>query len=298
MAQSATISAHPAELYNRIRRIIMSQANKDAKLAKHWLSGYKAELGNRGFSGLNAELEFFIQHGRDYRLIPALDSGDATDFAGEMNGRMFRIDVTTNMAFKKLETYEPYQTNGALYKLALFADGKFEIIDINFPFCPKCNIGRVFSFGILHGPNHRNGALSGTNDQAMIEVCGSCGEYTESARTTSFNFDDFDAFSRSSWERLGLDDDLNDADPQERARLMVRYRNAMQSYATDAMRYLKTEFGTPLLGVGSPGYKVTGRRGDGHYAVDPSFVDGFVSGRFRGEFEFRFDDLPDRAKTA
>ena len=287
---------HPAAEYNRIRRIILVQANKDVATAREWLGTYRRALGAKGHAGLSAELEFFSQHRRDYGLIPALDSGDATDFAGQIDGRMFRIDVTTNIAFKRLETYEPFQTNGDLYKIAILSNGQFEMLDINFPFCEVCSTGRIFNIGLLHGPNHKAGEFVGTNDQSLAQVCGTCGDYSIGSQTTSHGLKDLDAFQQECWEGLGLDDDF--IDDVVRAERRKNLDILVADYATSSMRYLKRQFETPLVGIGSPGYKITGRKGEGHYAVEPAYIDRFVAGRFEGEFTFRFEDLPDRARTA
>jgi hypothetical protein len=286
-------ATHPAENYNRIRRIILNAADKDIPKARDWLCGYKKSLGPKGHAGLAAELEFYTSFRKDYRLIPTLDYGDATDFAGEIEGRMFRIDVTTSLKFKQLEDYEPYQTNGDRYKIALLTGNDFELIDINFPFCTQCSYGRIFGVGLLHGQNYKNEKPTWTNDQSLIDVCGSCGHYSIVSRVTSHNFPDFDDVSSGWWEQLGLDDVSDDDDPAERQCLRDEHDCQIRAYSVSSLQYLKEEFSTFLVAIGSPGYKITGRRGEGHYAVKPRYVENLVSSRFLDEFEFDFDDLPD-----
>ena len=113
-------NSNPAQIYNDKRRIVMSAAKSDLPKARQWLAGYKKDLGARGYAGLQAELEFFARHERDYRLTPALDVGDAVDFTGEIDGKMNRIDVTTNINFKELKAYEPFQETGHRYRIAVW----------------------------------------------------------------------------------------------------------------------------------------------------------------------------------
>src|SRR3954462_6803115 len=109
---TASKSQNPAEIYNQKRRIVFSTFNKDPDLARTYLEGYRGVLGAAGYAGLNAELTFYERHRKDFGLVPALDAADAPAFAGVIDGRMHRIDVTTNLNYKQLESYEPLQVQG------------------------------------------------------------------------------------------------------------------------------------------------------------------------------------------
>jgi len=289
--------SHPANIYNEKRRIIFSQADKNLNEAQKWLDGYKQILGTKGYKGLSAELEFYAKYGKDYHLTPALDCGDSTDFSAVIDGNAFRIDVTTNLNFKELEKYEPYQTNGKQYKIALYTGDNFELIDINFPFCSNCGYGRIFNIALLHGQNFKNEEPTWTNDQSLIDVCGSCGHYQIISNITSHCFPDFSEIASDLWDHLGLNEIYESEEPEEYKELRNKYDQSIHEYSVTSIRYLKEQFSTFLVGIGSPGYKITGHRGEGHYIVKPSYIENLVSGRFLDEFEFNFYDLPRGTRT-
>lgn len=58
-----------------------------------------------GGMGVGVELKFFEQFKDELKLIPALDCGDHTDFAGIYEDKMARFDVTTCLASKKPANY-------------------------------------------------------------------------------------------------------------------------------------------------------------------------------------------------
>jgi len=173
----AAKARNPAEVYNEKRRIIMAQMQKDSAVAKAWLYGYRNMLGPAGYAGLKAEVAFFEQNRKPLNLVVAADIGDATDFVGVVDGVMHRIDVTTNIAFKRLASYEPLQLEGALYKVAVVDRGRFDLVDINFPFCGHCQRGRILPTAMLLEENHnRHGESHWSNDQLLVNICSACGE--------------------------------------------------------------------------------------------------------------------------
>lgn len=194
----AAKAGDPAEVYNEKRRIIFAQMQKDPELAKTWLENYRKRLGPRGYAGLKAEVAFFEQHRKDLNLAVAADIGDVTDFVGVVNGTMHRIDVTTNIAFKRLASYEPLQLEGALYKVAVFDQGRFDLVDINFPFCEQCRGGRILPTAVLLEENHnRHGDSQWSNDQLLVNICSACGEVEVADRITTPFLYDFQSLYRN-----------------------------------------------------------------------------------------------------
>ncbi|MFB9971478.1 hypothetical protein ACFFMP_16350 [Pseudoroseomonas cervicalis] len=257
----AAKARNPAEIYNEKRRIIFVQMQKDPNVAKAWLDGYRDTLGPAGYAGLKAEVAFFEQHRRDLNLVVAADIGDATDFVGFVDGVMHRIDVTTNIAFKRLGSYEPLQLEGCRYKVAVFDRGRFDLVDINFPFCSHCQRGRILPTAVLLEENHnRHGESQWSNDQLLVNICSACGEVEIARRITTPFLYDFGSLYR----------DLNEAqqEAEDRGEAPINVRAEAAAYARRASRYLSDVFGTRLVAIGGKSYEITNPRdGDGYWTV-------------------------------
>lgn len=251
----------PAEVYNEKRRIIFAQMLKDPAVAKIWLDGYRKTLGPTGYAGLKAEVAFFEQHRKDLNLVVAADIGDATDFVGVVDGVIHRIDVTTNIAFKRLASYEPLQLDGALYKVAVFDQGRFDLVDINFPFCERCKVGRILPTAVLLEENHnRHGDSQWSNDQLLVNICSACGEVEVADRIATPFLYDFETLYRD------LNEAKHEADHLGEAPIDVRVEAA--AYARRASRYLSEVFGTRLVAIGGKSYEITNPRdGDGYWTI-------------------------------
>lgn len=257
----AAKARNPAEVYNEKRRIIFAQMLKDSAVAKTWLDGYRETLGPKGYAGLKAEVAFFERYRKDFNLAVAADIGDATDFVGVVDGALHRIDVTTNIAFKRLASYEPLQLDGALYKVAVFDQGRFDIVDINFPFCGRCHGGRILPTAVLLEENrNRDGDSQWSNDQLLVNICGACGEVEVANRITTRFLYDFGSLYRD------LNEAKQEADELDEAAIDVRAEAA--AYARRASRYLSDAFGTRLVAIGGKDYEITNPRdGDGYWTV-------------------------------
>lgn len=239
-----------AQVYNEKRRIVMSKMTTDPATARQWLDNYKNTLGPQGYAGLKAELEFFDQYSKTYHLTPALDVGDATDFTGEIDGRLNRIDVTTNIDFKKLSTYEPFQTDDYRYRIAVWDGSAFELVDINFPFCQVCGEGRILPTGMLLCENYDDeGNSRWSNDQALVMICSGCGEYEVADTITTPFLYDF-----THWYAV-----LNEAkqEAKDAGEEPVDIETEVRDYASAALRYLRQSFGQYLVAVGGRHYEVT-----------------------------------------
>ncbi|MCA3773629.1 MAG: hypothetical protein IN818_01180 [Cutibacterium sp.] len=251
----------PVEVYNEKRQIIFSQMHKDPAIAKIWLDRYRNTLGPKGYAGLKAEVAFFEQHRKDLNLVVAADIGDATDFVGVVDGVMHRIDVTTNIAFKRLASYEPLQLEGARYKVAVFDQGRFDLVDINFPFCEHCQGGRILPTAVLLAENHnRHGDSKWSNDQLLVKICSACGEVKVADRITTPFLYDFESLYRDLNEAKHEADDLDEAP--------IDVLKEAAAYARRASRYLSDVFGTRLVAIGGKSYEITDpRNGDGYWAL-------------------------------
>jgi hypothetical protein len=249
----------PAHTYNEKRRIVLATAKDNVAKARHYLEGYKKILGPAGYAGMKAELEFFDRHETQFKLTPALDVGDAVDFTGEIGGEMNRFDVTTNINFKKLNSYEPFQVKGHRYRIAVWDGADFELVDINFPFCPHCKIGRILPTGLLLGENvNVRGESQWSNDQQLVAICGSCGEYELGERLTTPFLYDFNYWYQS----------LNEAaqSAEEAGEPAIDIQKEIQEHASAVLRHLRGRFGQYLVGVGGRDYCISNPRdGEGHW---------------------------------
>lgn len=98
-----------ASYFNQVRHHVFSTNNKyGVEKAYGCLYGYKPHMLYPTWIGLKAELDFFSKHEEEYELEVFADCGNKCDFFGNIEGLNFcRIDVTTNIAYKQLQDYEP-----------------------------------------------------------------------------------------------------------------------------------------------------------------------------------------------
>jgi hypothetical protein len=65
-------------------------------------------------------------------------------------------------------------------------DGKdFELIDINFPFCKDCKLGRVLPTAMLLDENFDDGESKWSNDQLLVTICSDCDQTEVIDRVTT-----------------------------------------------------------------------------------------------------------------
>jgi hypothetical protein len=169
------------EIYNTKRRIIFCTYHKEGfDKALQFLESYRPVLGTTGYVGLRAELAFYNNFGREFSLTVAGDMGEHADFAGMMGRMPVRFDVTTNKDYKKLKHYEKFLCEGYEYKIAIFDQVNWEIIDVlelAFPRCPVCGDSCMFPLAILQPMNYnRHGDPLWHNDQEIVELCPCCHE--------------------------------------------------------------------------------------------------------------------------
>lgn len=145
---------HPATVYNRVKSIVFSRLNRDgiAEAYKFLDSQRGTTLPIPAWFGLKAELDFYTGYKDVYTLDPTLDFGIKCDFVGDIDGcERCRIDVTTNINFKRYKEYESIQQKDhRKYKIVLMNkdNGKIEdVFDLNF--IPDNFGGRLFDVALF-----------------------------------------------------------------------------------------------------------------------------------------------------
>lgn len=114
-------SNNDAAKYNEVKDICLSHFNKDHDLEKalSYIESQRTYLGKLSTAGLKGELVFYSLFMKEYSLTPANDYGINADFVGLINGKLYRIDVTTNAQYKDPFKYEGVmQLSNINYKIA------------------------------------------------------------------------------------------------------------------------------------------------------------------------------------
>jgi len=169
---------HPAELYNKIKAIVFSVLNRDGVIpAYHMLEKNRSQLPLPSWYGLKAELDFYTNYKDKYTLDPTLDYGIKCDFTGNIDGdNNCRIDITTNLDYKKLEDYDAIQRkDNRKYKIVVMDKESGEIADIfdlNFPI-DESGDGRIFDVALFMPSSSGNDGMKYDFYQNIIEVSSS-----------------------------------------------------------------------------------------------------------------------------
>lgn len=257
-----------AEEFNKIRRIIFSTFHKyGATKAFEYLEGYKTKLGSQSYIGLKAELEFYNNYRNEFKLSVSADVGDHTDFSGQMNSEIYRFDVTTNANYKKLKDYEPLQKDlDAKYKIAIMnQNGTLdEVVDINFPFCPECEKGRLMDIGVLLGENYNaSGESLWTNDQILIGACSSCQYFVEQQRISTHFLFDYNTEIKNAIDALQSDFDYMESIGEK---IDIDLSNVITTHTQNVLPYLHRQFDKTLMGLGERHFKIINPKdGDGQF---------------------------------
>lgn len=237
-----------ASIYNEKRRIIFSTFHKHgAETAFQYLEGYQRALGPAGYIGLRAELEFYVKYRKEFSLTVAGDMGEHADFAGVMGRAPVRFDVTTNKSYKKLREYEKFVCDGFDYKIAIFDQANWEIIDVlelSFPKCSGCGDSFIFSLALLHPMNYnRRGDPLWHNDQEIIDFCPCCGIqksipiFNTTVRTYTEIYNDASSFI----------DDSNDDGESVNEYVINELRSSV--------KFLEKESGANIVGLAEEGIR-------------------------------------------
>jgi hypothetical protein len=276
-----------AQLYNEKRRILFCAAN-DRKLgfniAYEWLDGYKKKLGYNSYIGLKAELRFYEYYRKEYALTVAGDTGEHADFAGMIDKKPIRFDVTTNLDYKKFKNYEPFLGDGIKYNLAFFDQKNFELIDVLSLAFESCRCGGFLIPSLLLLPenSNRHGEPNGTYDQVLFEVCTRCGEHRILERYTHSFLYSIREYSRQLseyYEESSISDE--------------EYNQYINDYSLDVYNFFRREHKEDLMCIGSRRYVdqmyLTGIKGDGEYKVSYDFMNKVVVDDLSEELDIDID---------
>lgn len=258
-----------AKIYNEKRRIIFATYHGQGwQKAFEYLDGYRKVLGEQGYTGLRAELTFYHQYGKEFHLTIAGDMGEHADFSGNYGSAPTRFDVTTNLSYKKLSNYEKFITEGFNYKIALYDQANWQIIDIlelSFPRCSNCRDGFAFPLVLLLPMNYnKHGDPLWHNDQKIVDFCPSCGYtsrkeelYNNTIRTTSELYNEF---------------------PEELTQEEVD--NHLLREHRDTVKYLSKTTSSNLIGIMEEGTIQYDKYHDGEEVLFFPYLAGVVQNKF------------------
>lgn len=173
---------HEAELYNKTKAIVFSILNRDGVLPAYMmLENYRSKLPLPSWYGLKAELDFYTKYKDKYTLDPTFDYGIKCDFSGNIDGENnCRIDITTNLDYKKLEEYDAIQRkDNRKYKIVVMDKNSGEVADIfdlNFPIDSSGN-GRIFEIALFMPSSSGEDGMKYDFYQEIIQVGSSDPEY-------------------------------------------------------------------------------------------------------------------------
>lgn len=182
--------SHPADYYNKVKGIVFSILNRDGVLeAYKMLDNYRQKLVLPSWYGLKAELDFYTKNKDKFILDPTFDYGIKCDFSGNIDGaNNCRIDVTTNLDFKRLEDYEQIQQkDNRKYKIVVMDKETGEIADIfdlNFPIDESGN-GRLFEMALFMPSDSKDGVLKYDFYQQIVKIGSSNPEFDLSLKEVS-----------------------------------------------------------------------------------------------------------------
>lgn len=167
--------SHPAENYNKIKSIVFSILNRDGVSAAYKSLDKNFEnLPLHSWYGLKAELDFYQKNKNKFTLDPVFDYGIKCDFVGNFDGvNNCRLDITTNIDFKRLENYEAIQKrDDRKYKIVVMDKDTGEIADVfdlNFP-VDKTGEGRIFEIALFMPSDSEDGELKYDFYQKIVTI--------------------------------------------------------------------------------------------------------------------------------
>lgn len=250
---------HPAEYLNKVKSIVFSILNRDGVLqAYNMLDNYRDKLVFTAWIGLKSELDFYTKNKDKYTLDPIWDYGIKCDFVGNIDGiNNCRIDVTTNIDYKKLEDYEPIQQRDQRkYKIVVMDKDTGEIADIfdlNFPI-DRSGKGRVFEVALFMPMDDDDGEQRYNFYQQIITLGSSQPDIDFKLKTTSTDWylEDFSYFSK----QLPPGEDP------------LYYENAIKSHAIKGAKVLSKSTSSNIVACGQRDYLITNPRdGDGEWVT-------------------------------
>jgi hypothetical protein len=264
-----------AKIYNEKRRIIFSAYhNRNPDTAFEWLEGYRSILGHAGYVGLKAELEFYHKHRHQFSLTVAGDMGEHADFSGQMGRSSVRFDVTTNLRFKQLATYEKFICDGFDYKIAILDNRNWEIIDVlelAFPRCEACGGSFCFPLAVMGPQNYnRHGDPLWHSDQEIVDFCPSCGEMEKR----------LDLHNSSLLSPTDLYNEASTFDDDDDA------EKYLDNELRGSVKYLEKATGIQLVGLAAEGVQQLHKYADEERGLYFPYLSGVVKRQFPDFYTF------------
>lgn len=261
------------DIFNKCRRHLFSIYNKYGDLdnaINYVLKGSLYALDKRSIVGLEAELKIYDKHKNDWDLTPTLDCGDHTDFTGFINKEQVRLDVTTNVEFKKLEDYEKFQKEGKRYFIVYFnrRTEEAELIDINFPFC-DCG-GRLMKMVVLEDLNTTEIYSGSSITQSLITVCShNPQEHFSVEKDYNYIITSSVAIDEAVKDSFAIELEDHNIDGIRRMKAQKEYEseveNQIRGRFNHVANFFKTECDSPISVIGEECYHMTDPRdGDGY----------------------------------
>lgn len=256
-----------AASYNAIKAEAFSIYNKDPMSnVLSFLASNIKELKPTGYVGLKAEILFYNRYKKEFLLDPVWDYGIHADFSGNIDGcNNCRIDVTTNIDFKKLSTYDPIQRkDDRMYKIAV-VDPKtgelLKIVDLNFPFDARRE-GRLFDVALfMPAETNRHGECLYNYYQNIITLNSAYPEWDFKLVKQQMDW-----YIPDIKTMLGdIADAYEDApDDDEKIDVYEELRNEL----ADTVKFLRKVTNRYIVACGQRKYKITDPRdGDGEYVT-------------------------------
>lgn len=256
---TSNIMGHPADDYNKTKSIVFSILNRDGVLAAFkMLDNYRTKLPTASWYGLKAELDFYTKNKSKFTLDPVFDYGIKCDFVGNFDGtNNCRLDITTNIDFKKLETYDPIQKrDDRKYKIVVMDKDSGEIADVfdlNFPI-DKSGNGRIFEIALFMPSDSKGGELKYDFYQKIITLGSSQPDEDFKLKTisTDWYLEDFDYYGS-----MLLDDDKG-----------LDFEKEIKTHAIKGAKVLSKSTNSNIVACGQSYYNVTNPKdGDGEWVT-------------------------------
>ncbi len=254
-------------LFNKARKHAFSVFNKynSYDKSKFFLKDPRySELKYTAKKGLLAELYFYSKYKKEFKLTPALDCGDKTDFTGEIESRLSRIDVTTNLSYKSRGDYSEFVHDGFAFWLVEvdFESNDITFIPLHFPQCENCK-NPLYNLAFIE-PHSTLALWWSGYIQIIQQICLSCLIY-KSGPILDYMIPKFSSIEENYADEL-LELQNYDYEESERENISKDIKQRMEEDALEQgssiARLVKKEFDQPIAFVGETDAVTMGSSGD------------------------------------
>ena len=228
----------------------------------------RANLDIRRDVGLRAEIDFYHQYRDKYNLTLAEDSGDSCDFAGFISGQPVRIDVTTNVNFKKAAHYTKPSCAGREYILAVRTTtaSSFQLLaawQLGSVPSPCLSKEDAIPLVVIYPEgSSRGGSPDGWNTVKDVAYCHSCQQGHVLRSTDDFRIPTLSEYMGQVNEWLDTFSGLEGG-----REMQIEARNENKKYLSSVYHFLKDYLGHEILAIGECQYIMTSTDGDGYYGI-------------------------------